>query len=190
MPLLLSCQALTASFGANRLFEDLSLSISDGDRLGLIGPNGSGKSTLLDVLAGVRQPDSGGVAMRKGARLGYVAQDVGFPPDVSVGRILERGLSEADKLKLVPQALGQAGFENGDALASSLSGGWKRRLAIARELVRQPDILLLDAPTNHLDLEGILWLERLLRAAPFPSGRGRPDRYFLDNTCTGLTRLV
>src|SRR6266566_6737902 len=190
MPLLLSCQALTASFGANRLFEDLSLSISDGDRLGLIGQNGSGKSTLLDALAGVRPPDSGGVAMRKGAKLGYVAQDVAFPPDVSVGQVLERGLSEADKLKLVPQALGQGGFENGDALAGSLSGGWKRRLGIARELVRQPDILLLDEPTNHLDLEGILWLERLLRAAPFASVVVSHDRYFLENTATEMAELA
>src|SRR5258708_10942436 len=148
MPLLLSCQALTASFGANRLFEDLSLSISDGDRLGLIGPNGSGKSTLLDVLASVRPPDSGVVAMRKGARLGYVAQDVAFPADASVGQVLERGLSEADKLKLVPQALGQAGFENGEALASSLSGGWKRRLAIAQVLVLLTDITLLALPST------------------------------------------
>jgi len=190
MPLLVSCQALTASFGANRLFEDLSLSISDGDRLGLIGPNGSGKSTLLDILAGVRPPDSGGVAMRKGARLGYVAQDVAFPPEVSVGQVLERGLTEADKLKLVPQALGQAGFENGDALATSLSGGWKRRLAIARELVRQPDILLLDEPTNHLDLEGNLLVERLLRAAPFASVVVSHDRYFLENTATEMAELA
>ena len=190
MSLLLSCQSLTASFGATPLFEDLSLSISDGDRLGLIGPNGSGKSTLLDLLAGVRPPDSGGVAMRKGGKLGYVAQDVAFPPDVSVGQILERGLSEADKLKLIPQALGQAGFENGDAQAGSLSGGWKRRLAIARELVRQPDILLLDEPTNHLDLEGILWLERLLRAAPFASVVVSHDRYFLENTATEMAELA
>src|SRR5258708_4607091 len=190
MPLLLSCQSLTASFGANRLFEDLSLSISDGDRLGLIGPNGSGKSTLLDVLAGIRSPDSGGVAIRKAATLGYVAQDVVFPPDQSVGQILERGLSEADKPKLVPQALGQAGFENGEALASSLSGGWKRRLAIARELVREPDILLLDEPTNHLDLEGILWLEKLLRTAPFASVTVSHDRYFLENVATDMAELA
>src|ERR1044071_1800422 len=107
MPLLLSCQSLTASFGANALFEDISLAASDGDRLGLIGPNGSGKSTLLDILAGLRAPDSGGVAVRKGAKLGYVAQNVTFPPDSTVSEILEGGLSEADKLKLVPQAMGQ-----------------------------------------------------------------------------------
>jgi len=190
MPLLLSCQSLTASFGANALFEDISLGIFDGDRVGLIGPNGSGKSTLLDILAGVRAPDSGGVAVRKGAKLGYVAQNVSFLDDFTVSQILEHGLSDADKLKLVPQALGQAGFENGDATAGSLSGGWKRRLAIARELVLQPDILLLDEPTNHLDLEGILWLERLLKTTPFASVVVSHDRYFLENTATEMAELA
>src|SRR5437870_7029266 len=191
MPLLLSCQSLTASFGANRLFEDISLSISDGDRLGLIGPNGSGKSTLLDVLAGIRRPDSGSVAARKGARLGYVAQDVALPPELSVRQILEAAVSsDAEHDASVATALGQAGFENGDATAGSLSGGWKRRLAIARELVRQPDVLLLDEPTNHLDLEGILWLERLLRAAPFASVVVSHDRYFLENTATEMAELA
>src|SRR5436305_923948 len=190
MALLLSCQSLTASFGATPLFEDISLGFSDGDRVGLIGPNGSGKSTLLDILAGVRAPDSGGVAVRKGAKLGYVAQSVVFAADETVAQILERGLSEADKLQLVPQALGQAGFENGDATAGSLSGGWKRRLAIARELVLQPDILLLDEPTNHLDLEGILWLERLLKSAPFASLVVSHDRYFLENTATEMAELA
>src|SRR5260221_1422792 len=86
--LLLSCQSLTASFGARPLFEDISLSISDGDRLGLIGPNGSGKSTLLDILAGEKQPDFGSVAVRKGAKLGYVAQNVAFPDDLTVRQVL------------------------------------------------------------------------------------------------------
>src|SRR5437667_729659 len=93
MPLLLSCQSLTASFGAHPLFEDISLSISDGDRLGLIGPNGSGKSTLLDILAGEKQPDSGSVAARKGAKLAYVAQNVEFPPDLTVRQVLVAAVS-------------------------------------------------------------------------------------------------
>src|SRR5258708_25143642 len=83
MPLVLSCQGLTASFGAHPLFDDISLSLSDGDRLGLIGPNGSGKSTLLRILAGARQPDSGSVALRKGARLAIVEQNVEFPSGVT-----------------------------------------------------------------------------------------------------------
>src|SRR5260370_14843804 len=89
MPLLLSCQSLTKSYGARPLFEDISLSISDGDRLGLIGPNGSGKSTLLRILAGVETPDSGSTAVRKLAKLGYVPQDVVFPAAVSVPPIIQ-----------------------------------------------------------------------------------------------------
>src|SRR5947207_5139381 len=84
MPLLLSCQSLSKSFGARPLFEDISLSISDGDRLGLIGPNGSGKSTLLRILAGSETPDAGSTAVRKMAKLGYVSQDVQFPAGLSV----------------------------------------------------------------------------------------------------------
>jgi ATP-binding cassette subfamily F protein uup len=191
MSLLLSCQSVTASFGVNPLFEDISLAISDGDRVGLIGPNGSGKSTLLNILAGEKRPEAGAVSVRKGARLGYVAQDVAFLPDLSVRQVLVAAVSsEAEHSGAIETALGQAGFENGDAVAASLSGGWKRRLAIARALVRHPDILLLDEPTNHLDLEGILWLERLLKAAPFASVVVSHDRYFLENVATEMMELA
>jgi len=191
LPLILSCQGLTASFGVRPLFEDIALSISDGDRLGLIGPNGSGKSTLLQILAGVRHPDSGSVAMRKGARLGYVVQNVTFEPNLTVRDILNRAVPvDADHDAAIAVALGQAGFENGDAEASSLSGGWKRRLAIARELIVQPDILLLDEPTNHLDLDGILWMERLLKSASFASVVVSHDRYFLENVASDMAELA
>ena len=191
MPLLLSCQSLTAAFGAYPLFEDIGLSISDGERLGLIGPNGSGKSTLLNILAGEKTPDAGSVAVRKGAKLAYVAQDVTFPADVTVRHVLAAAIpAEAEHSGAIEAAFGQAGFENGDALAASLSGGWKRRLAIARALVRHPDLLLLDEPTNHLDLEGILWLERLLIAAPFASVVVSHDRYFLENVALEMAELA
>ena len=190
MPLLLSCQSLTKSFGARPLFEDISLSISDGDRLGLIGPNGSGKSTLLRILAGMETPDTGSTAVRKLAKLGYVPQEVVFPAETSVLKIMQEAAPSEDSAARIPTVLGQAGFENGDAMAAALSGGWKRRLAIARELVRDPDVLLLDEPTNHLDLEGILWLEKLLKAAPFASVVVSHDRYFLENVATEMAELA
>jgi ATP-binding cassette subfamily F protein uup len=190
MPLLVSCQSLTKTYGARPLFEDISLSISDGDRLGLIGPNGSGKSTLLRILAGEEQPDSGSTAARKLAKVGYVAQEVVFPPAASVLQILQSAVSPEEGPARIPGILGQAGFENPDAPAGSLSGGWKRRLAIARELVKQPDVLLLDEPTNHLDLEGILWLEKLLIAAPFASVVISHDRYFLENVATEMAEMA
>src|SRR5438132_10838960 len=110
MPLVLSCQVLTASFGAHPLFEDIALSVSDGDRLGLIGPNGSGKSTLLEILAGNRRPDSGSVAIRKGARLGIVAQNVIFPAAASIREILEQATPPgAEREAAIAMAMGQAG---------------------------------------------------------------------------------
>ena len=189
MPLLLSCQSLSKSFGAHPLFEDISLSISDGDRLGLIGPNGSGKSTLLRILAGSETPDAGSIAVRKMAKLGYVPQDVQFPTELSVLQIMQQAAPSEDGAARIPAALGQAGFENGDELAGSLSGGWKRRLAIARELVREPDILLLDEPTNHLDLEARNWLEGYLASYPHAFVLVSHDRYFLDVTIKKIAEL-
>jgi ATP-binding cassette subfamily F protein uup len=191
MPLVLSCQGLTASFGAHPLFEEIAISVSDGDRLGLIGPNGSGKSTLLEILAGNKRADAGSVAVRKGAKLAIVPQRVEFPPEASIREILEQAVPAGDEREAaIAIALGQVGFENSDAAAGSLSGGWKRRLAIACALVRRPDVLLLDEPTNHLDLEGILWLERFLRSSSFASVVVSHDRYFLENVATEMAELA
>ena len=187
MPLVLSCQGLAASFGADPLFEDIALSVSDGDRLGLIGPNGSGKSTLLQILAGNKQPDSGSVALRKGARLAVVAQNVDFPAGAKVSDILE---SAGEGEAAVAMAMGQAGLTDGGAEARLLSGGQKRRLAIACALASRPDALLLDEPTNHLDLDGILWLERLLKGASFASIVVSHDRYFLENVASEMAELA
>src|SRR5260370_3681030 len=124
------------------------------------------------------------------AKLGYVPQDVDFPAAVSVQQIMQEAAPSEEGAARIPSALGHAGLENGGALAASLSGGWKRRLAIARELVREPDILLLDEPTNHLDLAGILWLENLLKAAPFASVVVSHDRYFLENVANAMIELA
>src|SRR5436305_10254148 len=95
MALLLNCQGITQSFGSAPIFEDIALTISDGDRVGLIGPNGAGKSTFLQILAGQREPDRGEVALRKGVRLEYIPQDSVFPPNVTVQEVLERVLANA-----------------------------------------------------------------------------------------------
>jgi ATP-binding cassette subfamily F protein uup len=194
MALLESCTALSKSFSSRTLFENISLGISDGERLGLIGRNGSGKTTLLKILSGRMEPDSGAVSMRRDARVGYVPQDAVFPAGRTVAEIVaepiakERldGLERAARINLT---LGRAGFTDGSALAESLSGGWKRRLAIARELAAQPDLLFLDEPTNHLDLEGILWLEKLLVTASFASVVVSHDRYFLDHVVNDMAEI-
>jgi ABC transport system ATP-binding/permease protein len=191
--LLLNAQNLAKSYGADPLFRDLSLNVSEGDRLGLIGPNGSGKSTLLEILAGRRQPDSGEVALRKNTRLRYVSQDSRFAAGESVRQVirraLERSAAEDETRAHEAETLGRAGFQDFDQEAAALSGGWRKRLALAEALVAAPDILLLDEPTNHLDLAGIEWLEKLLATARFACIVVSHDRYFLENIATGMAEL-
>src|SRR4051795_12923766 len=186
MALIESCSGISKSFGSRVLFEDISLGISEGERLGLIGPNGSGKSTLLKILSGKLEPDSGSVSMRRNTRVGYVPQDAVFPGDRSAAEVIADAitglhLDDMEHAARLNQTLGRAGFTDGAVRTGSLSGGWKRRLAIARDLALEPDLLFLDEPTNHLDLEGILWLERLLSSAPFSFLLVSHDRYFLEN---------
>lgn len=186
MALLLNCQSIARQFGAATLFENVSLTINDGERHGLIGPNGAGKSTLLKVLAGLDEADRGEVALRKGVRLVYVPQEPEFHPEETIQHILDTAAFEA---ALVPVALGQTGFTDPSVRAGTLSGGWRKRLAIAVALVRKPDLLMLDEPTNHLDVEGIGWLERLLINAPFACVVVSHDRYFLENVATHTMEL-
>jgi ATP-binding cassette subfamily F protein uup len=176
------------------LFRNISLSIQDGDRLGLIGPNGSGKSTLLQMLAGIVEPDSGSVVLRKGIRLTYVAQDSQFAAGVTAREVIQRALrisavAESEWAGREAETLGRAGFEDFEVREEDLSGGWRKRLAIAEALVQNPAILLLDEPTNHLDLAGIEWLENVLKDASFASVVISHDRYFLENVPTAVAEL-
>ena len=194
MGLLLNGKGLAKSYGAAALFRDLSLTISDGDRLGLIGPNGSGKSTLLQILSGREEPDSGEVAIRKRLKLNYVAQESNFPGGDTVRSVIGRALDrvstdQARRDSFISETLGRAGFEDFDIAADALSGGWRKRLAISEALVQNPDVLLLDEPTNHLDLAGIEWLENLLNSASFACIVVSHDRYFLENVATGMLEL-
>jgi len=192
MSVLLSVESLTKSFTSRPLFENLSFTISEGDHIGLVGPNGSGKSTLLRILAGVEQPDSGTRAVRKGVRIGYVPQDAVFTPGMTVEDVLADVLKHEDdyeKSSGIARALGKAGFTDRGIATDTLSGGWRKRLAIARELALEPDVLLLDEPTNHLDVEGILWLESLLKSEPEAFVVVSHDRYFLENTARRMLEL-
>ncbi len=184
MTLLLNVQGLTKAYGPRKLFSDLSFELRAGERVGLIGPNGAGKSTLLRLLAGREEADAGDRSMRRGTQLGYVPQDDVFPSgqtvrEVVLGALTEEHVEEHESATQASIALTRTGFSDPDQLADVLSGGWRKRLALARELARRPDLLLLDEPTNHLDLPGIIWLERLLRAAPFGYVVITHDRAFL-----------
>ena len=194
MALLLNTNKLSKSFGAVPLFRNVSLSIQEGDRMGLIGPNGSGKSTLLEILAGRMESDSGDLVLRGGTRLAYVPQDSSFEPEDTIRGVMRRamrsvGLPESEWQAREAETLGRAGFRDFDAAAGTLSGGWRKRLSIAEALVQKPEIVLLDEPTNHLDLAGIEWLEKLLQTAPFACVIVSHDRYFLENVPTRMAEM-
>jgi ATP-binding cassette subfamily F protein uup len=202
MPPILNAQNISKRFGANPLFQGIFFAVHEGDRIGLIGPNGAGKSTLLAMLAGEQEPDSGEVAFRKRARVGYVHQISEYEPGATVRTRIETAMARAsvpenEREQRLRETLGRAGFAESkestgtsmDAEAASLSGGWRKRLAIAEALVIKPDVLLLDEPTNHLDLEGIEWLEDLLQAANFAFVVVVHDRYFLENVAQHVVEL-
>ena len=194
MALLLNAQSVSKSFGATNLFRDVSFTVNDGDRIGLIGPNGSGKSTLLKMLAGEIDADSGEVTPRKNLRMAYVEQESQFSADATVRDVLEAALkrtrvAEADWDQRLHSTFGMAGFEDFATEAVTFSGGWRKRLAIAEALIQQPDLLLLDEPTNHLDFAGIEWLESILATGSFATVVISHDRYFLENVATQMAEL-
>jgi ATP-binding cassette subfamily F protein uup len=199
MPPILNAQSVTKQFGAKPLFQNISLTVEEGARIGLIGPNGAGKSTLLAILAGQVEPDSGELAVRKRARAAYVPQDSRFAPGLTIRQVLERALATAhvneseregrEREGLIRELGGRAGFADLTAEAASLSGGWRKRLAISEALVSEPEVMLLDEPTNHLDLAGIEWLEELLNSSSFAAVTVSHDRYFLESTSSEIIEL-
>jgi ATP-binding cassette subfamily F protein uup len=176
------------------LFRDLSMSIFSGDRIGLIGPNGTGKSTLLKILAGLERADSGDVSMKRELKVGYVPQTCDFPdelPEEILLKVLEKdkNLQDYEKEPLVKTWLSKVGFKDNATSAARLSGGWKKRLALAKELISSPDLLLLDEPTNHLDLEGIFFLEKFLTKEATTYLLVSHDRYFLQNATNKVIEI-
>src|SRR5437773_6105199 len=194
LPPIISAQGLSKRYGVAPLFQDISFTVSEGDRIGLIGPNGAGKSTLLQILEGRVKPDTGDVAVRRRTRLSSVLQHSGFAADQTVKSIVEDAMERAavpqpERQSLIAETLGRAGFTDIQVQATSLSGGWRKRLAIVEGLAQAPDILLLDEPTNHLDLAGIKWLEGVLQTAAFACVVVSHDRYLLENFASEVIEL-
>ena len=191
--ILVNCYAISKSYTIHPLFSSISLSFSEGERMGLIGPNGSGKSTLLKILAGLETQDAGMVTPRRDTRLVYLPQADHFDPDKTVEQTLIAALHGAagniEGFQRIRETASQMEFSRTDQLVGTLSGGWRKRLAIARALIQQPDLLLLDEPTNHLDLDGILWLEGLLKSPSFAFVLVSHDRYFLENVTNRIVEL-
>lgn len=190
MSVLLTCDALSKSFGSRTVFSGISLSLHEGDRLGIIGPNGAGKSTFLQILGGSMQSDDGSVSVRKGVRPAMVVQDPRFDADATVRDVITAAARDTDEKDVeVSKIISRVGFDDAAVNAGTLSGGWKKRLAIAVALAAQPDVLLLDEPTNHLDVDGILWLEKLVTSSAFASVFVTHDRYFLENCATRIAEI-
>lgn len=192
--ILIGAQLLTKSFSARPLFEGLSFSIEEGDRIGLIGPNGAGKTTLMRILSGKIAPDDGKLSIQRGLRIGFLEQIPQFSKDATIqSTVLEGAQDEHDweEIARADEISSKLELSNFDPsiLVTSLSGGWKKRVALARELVRQPDLLLLDEPTNHLDVESILWLENLLAQSKFATLTITHDRLFLQRISNRIIEL-
>jgi len=197
MAVLIQAQKISLHYGARNLFRDLNVSLEEGEHVGLIGPNGAGKSSLLRLLAGLASPDAGTISSRKGLKVGLLEQVPQFPSGATVESALvagSEGSHEESFTARLGEWLSKLSLDGSlgvrpETPVAELSGGWKKRVALARELVKSPDLLLLDEPTNHLDVESILWLEALLARAPFATVTITHDRLFLQRIATRILEL-
>ena len=185
----LDIQNLTKTFGAQLLFNKISFSIAEGQKVGLIAQNGKGKSTLLSIIAGKEGYDDGKIVFRKDLKVGYLEQQPHFNPDESVLDACFNHQGEADKVLKAKQVLTQLKIRDLNQPMSKLSGGQQKRVALANVLITEPDLLILDEPTNHLDLEMIEWLEGYLSRGNKRLLMVTHDRFFLDRVCNVIIEL-
>ena len=182
-------QNVTKSFGAQVLFDDISFSIAEGQRVGLIAKNGTGKSTLLSIISGSEGCDSGNIIFRKGLRIGFLLQTPHFDSDDTVLDACFNHQGESDKILKAKQILTQLRINDLTQKMGTLSGGQQKRVALANVLITEPDLFILDEPTNHLDLEMIEWLEGFLSRGNKTLLMVTHDRFFLDRVCDTILEL-
>lgn len=185
----LDVQSLSKSFGALTLFEDISFSIAEGQKVGLIAKNGTGKSTLLSILAGRESYDSGSVIFRRDLKVGILVQSPQFDPTESVLDACFNHHGDEEKVLRAKQVLTQLHIRDLSQPMGQLSGGQQKRVALANVLLTDPDLLILDEPTNHLDLEMIEWLEGFLARSGRTLLMVTHDRFFLDRVCSVILEL-
>jgi ATP-binding cassette subfamily F protein uup len=218
-PAVISAKDLRLQFGLQQVFNDATMSVHEGEKLGLVGRNGSGKTSLMRIIAGVENPDSGTVSRRNGMITGYLAQEFTLDENATVLENVRSGAQalldmvaryesgdykpeqEAEFLHQIQlhdgwgvetritTVMNELGLPAADRIVNGLSGGEKRRVALARTLVAQPDLLLLDEPTNHLDAESIEWLEKFLRDFTGAVLFVTHDRYFLNRIATRIIEI-
>ena len=185
----LDVQNLTKSFGSLVLFEDISFSIAEGQKVGLIAKNGTGKSTLLSVLSGKEGYDSGSIIFRRDLKVGMLEQSPVFDPEESVLDACFNHQGNPEKVLKAKQVLTQLKIRDLQQPMGQLSGGQQKRVALANVLLTEPDLLILDEPTNHLDLEMIEWLEGYLARGRRTLLMVTHDRFFLDRVCSVILEL-
>ena len=186
----LDIQNLTKRFGARVLFEDISFSIAEGQKVGLIAQNGTGKSTLMSILTGHEGYESGSIIWRNDLRIGFLEQSPKFDPEESVLDACFNHQGNEEKVLRAKQILTQLHITDLQQPMGQLSGGQQKRVALANALLNDPDFLLLDEPTNHLDLEMIVWLEGYLSRSNLTLLMVTHDRYFLDHVCNIILELA
>ena len=185
----LDVQNLTKSFGALLLFENISFSVSEGQKVGLIAKNGMGKSTLLSILTGKEGYDSGSVIYRRDLRVGFLEQSPRFDPKETVLDACFNHHGDEEKVLRAKQVLTQLKIRDLQQPMGQLSGGQQKRVALANVLLTEPDLLILDEPTNHLDLDMIEWLEGYLSRGNRTLLMVTHDRFFLDRVCYLILEL-
>ncbi len=185
----LDIQNLTKTFGAQVLFEDISFSVAQGQKVGLIAQNGTGKSTLLEIIAGKEGYDSGSIVFHNDIKVGYLEQTPKFDPEETVLDACFNHHGDPERVLKAKQILTQLHIEDLNQPMKELSGGQQKRVALANALITEPDFLILDEPTNHLDLEMIVWLEGYLSRSTLTLLMVTHDRYFLDHVCNLILEL-
>jgi ATP-binding cassette subfamily F protein uup len=191
--ILISANNIGKTFGARPLFEGLTFVIDAGERIGLIGPNGAGKSTLLNIMALRQSVDTGDLSIQRGLKIGFLEQTPKLPLQSTVEEAVLSGSPDPDEyeaMALSHELLSKLDLEPFSKYpVERLSGGWKKRVALARELMREPELLLLDEPTNHLDIESILWLESFLEKSRFATITVTHDRLFLQRVANRILEV-
>ena len=185
----LDVQNLTKRFGAQVLFENISFSIAEGQKVGLVARNGTGKSTLMSVLMDKESHESGSIIYRRDLKLGFLEQSPQFDPEESVLDACFNHKDDPEKVLKARQILTQLHITNLEQPMGQLSGGQQKRVALANVLITEPDFLMLDEPTNHLDLEMIEWLEGYLNRGNKTIFMVTHDRFFLDKVCNVILEL-
>lgn len=185
----LDIQNLTKSFGAHLLFQDISFSVAEGQKIGLVAKNGTGKSTLLSILTGHEGYDSGNIVFRRDLKIGYLEQSPKFDHDDTVLDACFNHKGDEAKILRAKQILTQLKIDDLDKKIGTLSGGQQRRVALANVLLTEPDMFILDEPTNHLDLDMIEWLEGFFARGNKTLLMVTHDRYFLDKVCSVILEL-